>query len=139
MFFPPSESGPLCSPILLVEPYVTQGFAGKSCAAKITIGRTLSGAFVRLGRRGAPLRLLCGLPSSTRCEVRWHRQPIRALREEYARQLVYLGHAAAVEDDLTAAQNLRSVAGSPAQLRRPTRPPGPINLNPGSRGIALGG
>ena len=52
------------------------------------------------------LRILCGLLSPQRGEVRWQGSPIRRLREEYSKQLVYLGHAAALKDDLTAAENL---------------------------------
>jgi heme exporter protein A len=52
------------------------------------------------------LRILCGLLSSSAGEVRWKGEPIGALREEYSRQLVYLGHAPAVKDELTAAENL---------------------------------
>ena len=53
------------------------------------------------------LRILCGLLSPTAGAVRWEGTEIRRLREEYSRQLVYIGHAAAVKDDLTAAENLR--------------------------------
>jgi len=52
------------------------------------------------------LRILCGLLSPQAGEVRWQGQPIRAQREEYSRQLLYLGHAPAVKDELTAAENL---------------------------------
>jgi heme exporter protein A len=52
------------------------------------------------------LRILCGLLTPAEGEVRWKNEPIGALREEYARHLVYLGHAPAVKDDLTAAENL---------------------------------
>ncbi len=52
------------------------------------------------------LRILCGLLSPTAGEVRWKGSPVQFLKEEYARQLVYLGHAAAVKDELTAAENL---------------------------------
>ena len=52
------------------------------------------------------LRILCGLLLPTAGEVRWKGEPISALREEFARQLIYLGHAAAVKDELTAAENL---------------------------------
>jgi heme exporter protein A len=63
------------------------------------------------------LRILCGLLSPTAGEVRWNGSPAQSLKEEYARQLVYLGHAPAVKDDLTAAENLSiacSLAGLPA-------------------------
>lgn len=52
------------------------------------------------------LRILCGLLSPTQGEVRWHGQPIRRLAEEYSRQLVYIGHAPGIKDELTAAENL---------------------------------
>jgi heme exporter protein A len=52
------------------------------------------------------LRILCGLLTPTRGEVRWKGEPIGELREEFSRQLVYLGHAPAVKDDLTPLENL---------------------------------
>lgn len=52
------------------------------------------------------LRILCGLLTPQAGEVRWRGLPIQALREEYARDVVYLGHAPAVKDDLTAEENL---------------------------------
>ena len=53
------------------------------------------------------LRILCGLAAPAAGEVRWQGQPVGAMREEYSRQLVYLGHAPALKDDLTAFENLR--------------------------------
>jgi heme exporter protein A len=52
------------------------------------------------------LRILCGLLAPAAGEVRWKGAPIRSLAEEYSRQLVYFGHASAVKDDLSAAENL---------------------------------
>ena len=52
------------------------------------------------------LRILCGLLSPTQGEVRWRGQSIRRLAEEYARQLVHIGHAPGLKDELTAAENL---------------------------------
>lgn len=52
------------------------------------------------------LRILCGLLSPQAGEVRWNGTPIQGLREEYARHIVYLGHAPAVKDDLSAEENL---------------------------------
>lgn len=63
------------------------------------------------------LRMLCGLLTPSAGEVRWKGEPIRALAEDYARGLVYLGHAPAVKDELTAAENLAiacRLAGTPA-------------------------
>ena len=52
------------------------------------------------------LKILCGLLIPDAGEVRWQGAPIRHLREDYSRHLVYLGHAPAVKDDLSAAENL---------------------------------
>ena len=52
------------------------------------------------------LRILCGLLAPSAGEVRWKKAPIGSLKEEYSREIVYLGHAPAVKDDLTAAENL---------------------------------
>jgi heme exporter protein A len=53
------------------------------------------------------LRILCGIAQPEAGEVRWRGEPIRALREAYWRELVYLGHAIALKDDLTALENLQ--------------------------------
>ena len=52
------------------------------------------------------LRILCGLLTPNEGEVRWKGEPIGVLKEEFSRHLVYLGHAPAVKDELTAAENL---------------------------------
>jgi heme exporter protein A len=52
------------------------------------------------------LRILCGLLLPAEGEVRWKGEPITSLREDYSRQLVYVGHAPAVKDELTGAENL---------------------------------
>ena len=52
------------------------------------------------------LRALCGLLMPSAGEVRWQGENIRALREEYAKQLAYVGHADALKDDLTVEENL---------------------------------
>lgn len=52
------------------------------------------------------LRILCGLLQPILGEVRWKGGPVLSLREEFSRELVYIGHAPAVKDDLTAAENL---------------------------------
>ena len=52
------------------------------------------------------LRILCGLLTPTQGEVRWRGTRIGALAEEFSRQLVYIGHASAVKDDLTPYENL---------------------------------
>lgn len=52
------------------------------------------------------LRIVCGLLSPAEGEVRWRGSSIRSLREEYWKEIVYLGHSNAVKDELTAAENL---------------------------------
>jgi heme exporter protein A len=52
------------------------------------------------------LRILCGLLSPSAGDVRWHGEPIASLKEDYCAALVYLGHAPAVKDELTAEENL---------------------------------
>ena len=52
------------------------------------------------------LRILCGLLAPKSGEVRWGGTDIHSLREDYAKALVYVGHAPAVKDELTAAENL---------------------------------
>lgn len=70
------------------------------------------GALLRVtGANGAGktslLRTLCGLLMPSAGEVRWKGENIRALREEYWKHLVYVGHADALKADLTAEENLR--------------------------------
>jgi len=65
------------------------------------------------------LRILCGLLSPAHGEVRWDGRPIAAMREEYAAQLLYIGHANALKDELTALENLE--IGGTLAGRRCTR------------------
>jgi heme exporter protein A len=65
------------------------------------------------------LRILCGLGAPDAGEVRWRGEAIRALRELYWRDVVYLGHANALKDDLSATENLLlacTLAGRPATI-----------------------
>jgi heme exporter protein A len=81
-----------------------------------TLFRSLSfsvGAGERLRIAGANgsgktslLRILCGLLAPSAGEVRWKNAPIGTLKEEYSKEIVYLGHAPAVKDDLTPFENL---------------------------------
>jgi heme exporter protein A len=56
------------------------------------------------------LRMLCGLAAPAAGEVRWGGRNIRSVREEFASQLLYLGHASGVKDDLTAWENVTVAA-----------------------------
>lgn len=76
------------------------------------------------------LRMICGLLPPTRGSVRWQGQRVSALREEFGRQLVYLGHAAALKPELSALENLRvatrlqGLTASPAALQNALRQAG---------------
>ena len=52
------------------------------------------------------LRALCGLIEPTAGEVRWAGKAIRKQRDEYAAELLYLGHKNGLKDDLTGIENL---------------------------------
>lgn len=56
------------------------------------------------------LRLLCGLTQPEEGTVSWNGRNIRTLREDFHRDLLYVGHAAAVKDDLTAWENVAMVS-----------------------------
>ena len=83
-------------------------FSGLSLA--LGAGESLRVAGANGSGKTSLLRILCGLLPPDAGEVRWQGERIRSLREEYARQLVYLGHAPAVKDELTAEENLRIAA-----------------------------
>jgi heme exporter protein A len=63
------------------------------------------------------LRILCGLLQPLSGAVKWQGSPISSQREEYWRNLAYVGHLNAVKDDLTVAETLRAalaIAGRPS-------------------------
>jgi heme exporter protein A len=53
------------------------------------------------------LRMLCGLLAPAEGQILWQGQPLRTVREDFHRQLIYLGHAAALKDDLSPLENLQ--------------------------------
>ena len=84
-----------------------------------------SGELLRVqGANGAGktslLRTLCGLSQPDRGEVRWRGQPLGADREAFHRELIYLGHAAALKDDLSARENLLAACLLGAQQPTPS-------------------
>ncbi|MEO8158228.1 MAG: cytochrome c biogenesis heme-transporting ATPase CcmA [Betaproteobacteria bacterium] len=54
------------------------------------------------------LRMLAGLSPPQAGEILWDDTRIAALGEDYRRDLLFLGHANALKDDLTPVENLRS-------------------------------
>ena len=64
------------------------------------------------------LRLLCGLSLPATGEVRWNGKNIHKNREDFCAELIYLGHANGVKDDLAAWENLvmaATLAGRPVK------------------------
>ena len=62
------------------------------------------------------LRILAGLAGAADGHVTWDGRPVAEARDEFHAQLLYLGHAPAIKDDLSALENLQSaaaVAGRP--------------------------
>ena len=66
------------------------------------------------GRNGSGkttlLRTLCGLFTPEAGEVRWRSESIRALAEDYRRELLYFGHLNGIKSDLTGIENLSIAA-----------------------------
>lgn len=52
------------------------------------------------------LRMVCGLLHKEAGEIRWNGQPVTEVDDEYRGELLYLGHAGAIKEDLTALENL---------------------------------
>jgi heme exporter protein A len=57
------------------------------------------------------LRLLTGLARPEEGEIRWRGEPIRKCRDLYHAEMIYLGHANGVKDDLNPVENLRFAEG----------------------------
>ena len=70
------------------------------------------------------LRIVAGLSAAASGEIRWGNETIDELAEDYFRELLYLGHAAAIKDELTALENLNLTlqltgeAASPANAKQ---------------------
>ena len=78
----------------------------RNVSFKLEAGGLLHVAGANGSGKTSLLRILCGLGAPDGGEVRWRGEPLRALREAYWREIVYLGHANALKDDLSATENL---------------------------------
>lgn len=81
-----------------------------------------------LGANGAGktslLRMLCGLMEPTEGQILWRGRKVTALHEAFGRELIYLGHAAALKDDLSPIENLQAastLAGQTISLQEARR------------------
>lgn len=80
-------------------------FARLDC--RVAPGRLLRVRGVNGAGKTSLLRMVCGLLPAAEGRILWRGEPIRDLAEQFGRELVYLGHAAALKDDLTAIENLQ--------------------------------
>jgi len=53
------------------------------------------------------LRIVSGLMLAEDGEIHWHGENIRKLREDFQRDLLYIGHLPGIKGDLTSLENLR--------------------------------
>jgi heme exporter protein A len=82
-----------------------QLFAGLSFA--LTGGELLQVQGENGSGKTTLLRTLCGYIQPSAGEIRWHGKSLRELDDEYYANIVYLGHANAIKDELNALENLR--------------------------------
>jgi heme exporter protein A len=73
---------------------------------KIPAGRLLRVTGENGAGKTSLLKLVVGLLRPEHGAVLWQGTGIKALRDEFHRQIVYIGHAAALKDDLSAMENL---------------------------------
>jgi len=79
-------------------------FAGLDCA--VAAGQLLRVQGANGAGKTSLLRMLCGLLPPAQGRILWRGESIADLAEDFGRELVYLGHAAALKDDLNATENL---------------------------------
>lgn len=106
--------------------------------------RLLPGTLLRVaGRNGSGktslLRIISGLLEPTSGTVLWKGAPARRLREEYWKDVLYVGHLNGVKDDLTVAENLRigsTIAGREVNAARAAEALESIGLKGVARSMA---
>ena len=79
-------------------------FSNLSC--QISAGQLLRVQGANGSGKTSLLRMVCGLLPPAQGKVLWRGLEPAVQTEEFGRQLVYLGHAAALKDDLSAQENL---------------------------------
>ena len=89
-------------------------FSGVSCT--VPAGQLLRVQGANGAGKTSLLRIICGLLEPTTGEALWRGQGVAGLREEFGRQLIYLGHAAALKDDLSPLENLQAATTLGGQL-----------------------
>ena len=78
----------------------------KNLSANVRPGELLRVRGANGAGKTSLLRMLCGLMLPTEGHITWQGMPLAGQRSEFGRSLVYLGHAAAVKDELSPLENL---------------------------------
>ena len=79
-------------------------FSDLSC--KVAPGQLLRVQGANGAGKTSLLRMVTGLLAPAQGQILWRGDRLADLAEDFGRQLVYIGHAAALKDDLTALENL---------------------------------
>ncbi|MGH8656355.1 MAG: cytochrome c biogenesis heme-transporting ATPase CcmA [Gammaproteobacteria bacterium] len=83
----------------------------RSLFSQLRFTLELGSALIVEGRNGSGktslLRIVCGLLRADHGEVRWRGELIREVREEYYKDLAYIGHLHGLKGELTPLENLR--------------------------------
>ena len=78
----------------------------KNLSASVSLGQLLRVRGANGAGKTSLLRMLCGLLQPTEGQVLWLGKPLANQRDVFGRSLVYLGHAAALKDELSPLENL---------------------------------
>ncbi len=84
-------------------------FAGMSFS--VTPGELLHVQGANGSGKTSLLRMVCGLVAPVQGDIFWDGENIRILREDYFRNMTYLGHLSGIKEELTALENLRILMG----------------------------
>ena len=106
----PQQHETLGEPVLRAHDLVcTRG--GRSLFSKLNFIVKAGCALIVEGRNGSGktslLRIVCGLLRADHGEVRWRGELIHKVREEYYKDLAYIGHLNGLKAELTPLENLR--------------------------------
>jgi heme exporter protein A len=83
-------------------------FQGLNC--EVPAGQLLRVQGANGAGKTSLLRIICGLLEPSEGQASWCGQSISTLQEDLGRQMIYLGHAAALKDDLSALENLQAAS-----------------------------
>jgi heme exporter protein A len=82
----------------------------KDVSLNLSAGQLLRVTGMNGAGKTSLLRTLCGLMAPASGQVFWQGTDVHRMRDEFNRQLIYVGHAAALKDELSASENLIAAA-----------------------------